>query len=122
MAQIPSLTSTGLYPIAKELSEISDLNSGALNFNISENSGQSSIAVNCSFDNTPFYDGSNAFFDYNISFNTNELTSQTNTVVNGAINVLGSNRKDKLRIALYPDGMLSYHPYSNSDDSMLLFL
>lgn len=97
--KIPSLTSTGLYPIAKELSEISDLNSGALNFSISENSGQSSIAVNCSFDNTPFYDGSNAFFDYNISFNTNELTSQTNTVVNGAINVLGSNRKDKLRIA-----------------------
>ena len=84
--------------MATGLSKITTLNSGVINFNISENSGASSVSVNCSFNDDKLFTGSNAHFDYEVSFNTNEITSITNAQINGEIKVIGHN-KEKLKVA-----------------------
>ena len=40
---------------------------------VSAFSGDASISVSCSFSNNELFTGSNAFFDYNVSFITDEI-------------------------------------------------
>ena len=91
--KIPSVTSNAYYEIASELSQIDSLNTGAINFSISENSGASSIEVSASYDNNKLFTGSNAYFDYSVSSSTNELDSRTSISVNGTIQARGNKFK-----------------------------
>tara|TARA_B100000676_G_scaffold63045_1_gene62459 strand:- start:47997 stop:50114 length:2118 start_codon:yes stop_codon:yes gene_type:complete len=96
--KIPELNCQYYYNLVKNISNISDLNSGASNFSVSENSGSRMIDLSVSFNNNNLYTGSNAYFDYEISAKTNELTSNTTLSINGTIKAIG-HKKDRFQIA-----------------------
>ena len=95
-SKIPNLNSQHYYQLATGLSNITTLHSGATDFSVSENSGSSLIEVQSSFSNNPMFGTGNSFLDYNVSFNTNELTLLTSVGINAEIICAGSNKKDKL--------------------------
>jgi hypothetical protein len=97
-SDIPDLSAQYYYNLVKGFTNITDLNSGASNFSISESAGAGTIDVSASFNNNTLFDGSNVYFDYEISSKTDELTSNTSMSINGTITAIG-NKKDRLNIA-----------------------
>jgi len=131
--------------------QVNDLNPRPISFNYSENSGENSITYSATYDNNNLYDNSIsqitsanntapmslAYWDYTVSFETDEIRNVTTVSLDGSIKTRGSAlRENQIAAQLFIKGLeqdgyaykiandcyydlLSTHPSKNSNDDIL---
>ena len=95
---ITHATGLNLYAEATGLGKVSNLLNNPLSFSFNQNVNENSVTVNAVFDNNTLFTGGNAYFDYTISFDSDEVVGITTATIDG--NIIGrTNSAQKLAFA-----------------------
>lgn len=95
---IAHATGLNLYAEATGLGKVSNLLNNPLSFSFNQNVNENSVTVNAVYDNNTLFTGGNAYFDYTISFDSDEVVGITTATIDG--NIIGrTNSAQKLAFA-----------------------
>lgn len=91
-------TGLNLYAEAASLGKVSNLLNNPLSFSLNQNVNENSVTINAVYDNDTLFAGGNAYFDYTIGFNTDNVIGITTATIDG--NIIGrTNSAQKLAFA-----------------------
>ncbi len=78
-------TGLNLHSLAETHSSINNLDTNPVSYSVNEDSLANTISIKAVFDNNELFSGQSAYFDYSVSFETDEITKITTANLQGDI-------------------------------------